>query len=60
MVTIEVIIRDEEGEVISQQSKEMELGNGRFEEIERAVERWKQATLPEIEAELLKKNRSKR
>lgn len=55
MVTVEVIVRDEEGEVISQQIKGLELGEGRFEHIEQAVEVWKQITLPEIEAALLKK-----
>lgn len=60
MVTVEVIIRDEAGEVISQQIKGLELGDGRFEQIEQAVEVWKQTTLPEMEAELLKKNRERR
>lgn len=55
MVTVEVIVRDEEGGVISQQTSGLELGEWRFENIERAVEQWKQATLPVMEAELLKK-----
>lgn len=54
MVTIEVIVRDEQ-EVISQQTAELNIEGGRFENIERGVEKWKQQILPEIEAVLLKK-----
>ena len=55
MVTVEVIIRDEEGEVLVRQIKGLELADWHFEQIERSVESWKQTTLPEIEGVLLKK-----
>ena len=55
MVTVEVIIRDEEGEVLVRQIKGLELADWHFEQIERSVESWKQTTLPEIEGALLKK-----
>lgn len=57
MVTVEVIIRDEAGQLISERTTSMELGNGHLEAIEKAVEQWKQAVLPEMEADLLKKNK---
>ena len=60
MVTVEIIIRDEEGEVIERQMKGLELGDWHFEQIEHSVEKWKQATLPEIESALLKKSRKGR
>lgn len=44
MVTVEAIIWDEAGEVISQQIKGLELGDGRFEQIEQAVEGWPMAS----------------
>lgn len=55
MVSIEVVIRDEAGNVIMQQIKGLELDSWHFEQIERSVEGWKQTTLPEIERALLKK-----
>ena len=55
MVSIEVVIRDEAGNVIMQQIIGLELDSWHFEQIERSVEGWKQTTLPEIEGALLKK-----
>jgi hypothetical protein len=56
MATIEIIIRDETGKIIAgdhQQGYELDLGQDRFEEIERAVEQFKQVVLPDIEVALL-------
>ena len=44
MVSIEVVIRDEAGNVIMQQIKGLELDSWHFEQIERSVEGWKQTT----------------
>ena len=56
MATIEIIIRDERGQIIPgqhQQRYELDLGQGGFSEIEGAVEGFKQAVLADIEAALL-------
>lgn len=57
MYSIEVIIRNEQGEEVLVQIKELELAKGGFESIEQALERWKQESLPDWEAMLLKKNK---
>ena len=57
MYTIEVIIRNEQGEEVLAQIKRLELSEGGFESIEQAIERWKQETLPEWAAMMLKKNK---
>ena len=52
MATIEVILRDDDGNVIgssTHQSDAMPLGHPTLDEIEGAVERFKQQALPEIE-----------
>jgi hypothetical protein len=51
---IEVIIRDEQGNVIGQlEPQAMDLGRQSLHDIEGAVEQWRQRALPDIEAELL-------
>jgi hypothetical protein len=51
---VEVVIRDEEGNILSQLAPAwMELGAQSLHDIEGAVETWKQQALPEIEADLL-------
>lgn len=51
---VEVVIRDEAGNILSQLApKSIELGTQSLDEIEGAVETWKQQALPEIEADLL-------
>ena len=57
MATIEVILRDDEGELISSSKShtyEVELGEQTLHEIEGGVERFKQKVLPEIGQTLLK------
>lgn len=54
MASIEVIIRDEEGNIISQKpAKQVNLKNGNLDSIEADVEEWRKEALPEIEAQLL-------
>jgi hypothetical protein len=56
MATIEVIIRDDEGNVIGNEDKRIYtigIGKTSFHEIEGAVEQFKRKALPDIEAELL-------
>jgi hypothetical protein len=52
--TIEIIIRDEQGNLIGQMDpKMMDLGCQSLHEIEGVVENWRHKILPDIEAELL-------
>jgi hypothetical protein len=54
MVSIEMIIRDEDGTILGQGSPEyLDLGQQSLHEIEGAVETWRKKVLPAIEAELL-------
>ena len=56
MARIEIIIRDEQGNIINQATQETyELGAelNNLNQIERAVEQFKQALLPALEADLL-------
>lgn len=56
MARIEIIIRDEQGNIINQATQQRyELGSdlNNLNEIERAVEQFKQAMLPALEADLL-------
>lgn len=54
MASIEVIIRDEDGNIISQKpAKQVNLKNANLDSIEAEVEQWRFEALPEIEAQLL-------
>ncbi|MBW4442030.1 MAG: hypothetical protein KME10_12480 [Plectolyngbya sp. WJT66-NPBG17] len=54
MASIEVIIRDDDGNIISQKpAQEINLKNATLDKIEAEVETWRKQALPEIEAELL-------
>ena len=56
MATIEIIIRDNEGNIINEKTKKehkLDIGNGKFHNIEGAVEMFKKEVLADIEADLL-------
>lgn len=56
MATIEIIIRDNAGNIINGKTKrehKLDIGNGKFHNIEGAVERFKKEVLADIEADLL-------
>jgi hypothetical protein len=56
MATIEIIIRDNAGNIINEKTKrehKLDIGNGKFHNIEGAVERFKKEVLADIEADLL-------
>ena len=56
MATIELIIRDDKGNIInSKTGKEykMELGTSKFHDIEGAVEKFRKLVLADIEADIL-------
>ncbi len=54
------MIRDEEENILSQMdSYLMELGSQSLQEIEGAVEDWRQKVLPDIEADLLNRAQTK-
>jgi hypothetical protein len=55
MASIEVIIRDDDGKIISQKpAKPVNLKQANLDSIEAEVESWRKEALPEIEAELLR------
>lgn len=54
MASIEVIVRDDEGNIISQDNtKEINLKHANLDTVEAAVEDWRKRVLPEIEGHLL-------
>jgi hypothetical protein len=53
MKRVEICVQDEAGQVISMQEWPLEVGSGRFEEIEQAVEALRRVMLPKLEADLL-------
>lgn len=54
MASIEVIIRDDQGNIISQgNAKQVDLRHANLDAIETAVEDWRKQVLPEIEGQLL-------
>jgi hypothetical protein len=54
MASIEVIIRDDQGNIISPENvKELNLRHATLDTIEAEVETWRKQALPQIEAQLL-------
>jgi hypothetical protein len=56
MATIEIIIRDDEGNIVNEKTKrehKLDIGNGKFHNIEGAVEVFKKEVLADIEADVL-------
>jgi hypothetical protein len=58
MKRIEICVRDESGEVISDQELPLDIGSGRFDEIEQAVERFRRGALKQLEADLFKQEQA--
>lgn len=59
MASIEVIIRDDNGNIISQEKgKEIDLTHANLDTIETAVEDWRKQVLPKIEGQLLEQAQS--
>ncbi len=56
MATVEIIIRDDDGSIINSSERrkyQLNLRNNSFNDIERAVESFKNRALPNITADLL-------
>jgi len=56
MLTIELILRDDNGQMMGEQSVKkypLDLKSQSFHDIEGAVEKFKQVVLPDVEASLL-------
>lgn len=56
MATVEIIIRDDDGSIINSSERrkyDLNLRNNSFNDIERAVESFKNRALPDITADLL-------
>lgn len=59
MASIEITIRDEQGNIVYQgKPRNLEMGKPGLHEIEGAVEQWRRTALPEIEAQLLEQAQS--
>lgn len=59
MASIEVIIRDDQGKIISQgKAKQVDLRHANLDMIETAVEDWRKQVLPEIEGQLLQQGQT--
>jgi hypothetical protein len=54
MKRVEILVRDEAGEVISERTCALEVGSGQFHEIEQAVEGLKREALPQLEGDVLR------
>jgi len=56
MTTIEIIIRDKDGNIINEPEKrkyQLNIGNSSFNDIEGAVESFKKIALPDISSDLM-------
>lgn len=53
MKRVEIRVRDEAGKVISEQTLKLDIGAGRFHEIEQAIEAVRHQALARIEGDLL-------
>ena len=59
MKRVEICIRDESGEVISTRELELDTGTGRFDEIEEAIERFRQRAMKELTGDLLEQEQAR-
>lgn len=59
MKQVEIRVRDELGEVISEQALALDIGSGRFDEIEQAVEGMRQQALKKLEGDLLQREQAR-
>lgn len=59
MKHVEIRVRDEAGEVISERRLELDIGTGRFAEIEQAVERMRRQALKRLEGDLLEREQAR-
>ena len=59
MKQVEICVRDESGEVISTQELELDTGTGRFDEIEEAIEQFRQHALKELTRELFEQEQGR-
>jgi hypothetical protein len=59
MKRVEIRVRDEAGAVVSEQELALEIGSGRFDEIEQAIERMRHQALKKIEGDLLEQEQAR-
>lgn len=59
MKQVEIRVRDEVGEGISEQALALDIGSGRFDEIEQAVEGMRQQALKKLEGDLLQREQAR-
>ena len=59
MKRVEIRVRDETGEIVSEQELGLEIGTGGFDEIEQAVEWLRRQGLKRMEADLLEREQAR-
>jgi hypothetical protein len=59
MKRVEIRVREESGEIVSEQELELEIGAGSFDEIERSVERLREQGLKRLEVDLLERDQAR-
>lgn len=58
MKRVEIRVHDEAGEVVSEQELALDIGSGRFDEIEQAIERMRHQALKKREGDLLEREQA--
>lgn len=59
MKRVEIRVRDESDEIISEQELELDIGSGSFDAIEQALERLRWQGFKRLEADLLEREQSR-
>ena len=59
MKRVEIRVREESGEIVSEQELELEIGAGSFDEIERALERLREQGFKRLEVDLLEREQAR-
>ncbi len=59
MKRVEIRVREESGEIVSEQELELEIGASGFDEIERALERLREQGFKRLEVDLLEQEQAR-
>jgi hypothetical protein len=59
MPRIEIVIKDDDGNVVSTQQHELNVQSGSFHDVEGAVEEWRKRVLPGIELDILRQQQER-
>ena len=59
MKRVEIRVREESGEIVSEQELELEIGASGFDEIERALERLREQGFKRLEVDLVEREQAR-